>query len=244
MEKKNNPIGFTDIHEHIIFDIDDGPKTKQHSLEMLKKASADGITKIIATSHAIPCTLPYLSEKYFNNLAELNTLSKENNLDIKLYSGCELFYSETAIRFLAEKRVPTLAGTRFVLLEFWEDVERKEILNGVNKIQNLGYIPVIAHCERYKILSNKPKEFIKIRQDLQMRAQVNAGSILKKQNRHVSKAIDLWLDSATVDYIATDAHNTSSRPHCLHLAYEKIVIEKGEKLANTLFFQNPHEIVD
>ncbi|MBO4343258.1 MAG: hypothetical protein J5844_01235 [Clostridia bacterium] len=41
----------TDIHTHILSNIDDGPKTEEESLQLLKELEATGVTRVVSTSH-------------------------------------------------------------------------------------------------------------------------------------------------------------------------------------------------
>ena len=44
-------VGFVDIHSHILPDVDDGPKSWEESIEMLRMADAGGTVLMVATPH-------------------------------------------------------------------------------------------------------------------------------------------------------------------------------------------------
>ena len=229
--------GFIDIHSHILYGMDDGPKTLAQSVDMLCAAKANGIDHIIATSHAMPHRYPFPFEQYYRCLDELNQQNKSLRIGVTLYKGCELFYSDVALRHLEEKRVPTLAGSRFVLVEFAVDASLHTIQDGLSQIASLGYIPVLAHCERYGVLMKKKQTLIAMREDIPMRLQVNASTIVQKH--FFAPSIFKVLDH--VDYIATDAHNLTTRGYYLREAYEVIRQRIGEQKAMALL-RNPREI--
>ena len=82
-----------DIHSHIIPNIDDGSKSLEMSLEMLKRAEESGTKKIIATPHFFK---GYWTENYNSvkdKVKKLNNLAKENNLNIEIYPGQEVFFN-------------------------------------------------------------------------------------------------------------------------------------------------------
>ena len=139
-------MGFVDIHQHVVYGVDDGPRSAEESLEMLRLAQRDGVTHIIATSHAYPAMEPFPAERYLRHLGVLRQACRDEGIAVSISAGCEIFYSDVAIRQLQERRIPTLADTSCVLVEFDPLTPWEGILDAVRKLSNRGYRTVVAHC--------------------------------------------------------------------------------------------------
>ena len=100
-------MGFVDIHQHVVYGVDDGPRSAEESLEMLRLAQRDGVTHIIATSHAYPAMEPFPAERYLRHLGVLRQACRDEGIAVSISAGCEIFYSDVAIRQLQERRNPT-----------------------------------------------------------------------------------------------------------------------------------------
>lgn len=236
--------GFLDIHHHIVYGVDDGPQTVEASMGMLRMALEDGISHIVATSHAMPAFRPFPLERYRRHLERLNLLCGEQGLDIVLYEGCEIFYSPTAVRQLDEGLLPTLAGSRYVLVEFDPTDTARRIADGARQMANAGYIPVIAHVERYQDLVKHSDWLAQMRAQLPIRIQMNASTVVGRPPRAVRKFRDRLLDGEWVDYVATDAHNTSSRQADMRGAFEELKRRYGAPRAALLTGKNQDEIFE
>ncbi len=106
-----------DTHSHILFGIDDGARNINESINILKKASTNGITDIILTPHYVP------NSKYNCNNQDkqrlLNNLKEElikNNIDINLYLANEV-YLDLEISNLLENDISTINGSKYILIE-------------------------------------------------------------------------------------------------------------------------------
>ena len=143
-----------DIHMHIIPDVDDGPVDLNMALSMLDIAQREGISSVFAASHSSAYD-NYL-EKSRLGFSELKSLAGRFLPDIKLYMGCEVYCDESwmdeTLKKLASGIYPTMNGTKYVLIEFSMWVRRQAVMNCVAQLLEAGYIPIIAHMERYSYL--------------------------------------------------------------------------------------------
>lgn len=213
-------MGLIDLHHHVVYGVDDGPKTLQESLALLKMAERSGITHIVATSHASPAEWAFPKRAYLAHVGELREACRANGIGIQLYYGCEIFYSEVAIRQLQQRIIPTLAGTRYVLVEFEPSVRLDTICGAAQGFFSNGFRPVIAHCERYPALFRHLDTVEELKDDLGTSFQMNASTIIFDLPRKERKFRDAMLDRELVDFVATDAHSCEHRPPRLNEAYE------------------------
>lgn len=214
--------------------MDDGPSTQNASLRMLHKASEDGISHIIATPHAHPGIVEFDKARLMRKVSALNGYSVKHGLGVKLYAGAEVMYTEKAAQHLAKGAIPTLAGSEYVLVEFDPDVEYEEIYQAMRSLTNSGFVPVMAHAERYNCLLGKTKYVEELKSTFYIRVQMNCSAVLAGRSRLQRKFIAQMIKKNLVDYVATDSHNTSSRPSCMDECYEYLADNYSERYARKL----------
>ncbi|MBO5281776.1 MAG: protein-tyrosine-phosphatase [Lachnospiraceae bacterium] len=224
----------TDIHCHILPGVDDGSHSMNQSRRMLDLAWENGIRTIIATPHFMP-EGPHPSVDRLERLAEeLREYAYEQNYDMEIYTGNEIYYHQEAPELLEEGKILTLAGSSYVLVEFAPAEDARYIRNALAAIQAAGYDPVLAHVERYMNLCRKPYEQIRQLRDLGVLIQVNANAIEGKMGPQARKITGELLKRQWVDFVATDAHSDRGRSHaigeCLELLYRKYPAEYVENI--------------
>ena len=109
---------YADLHHHVIYGVDDGPQTFEDAQNMLRRAHENGITDIAATSHATPGRHRFPMDTYLEHLRREQAWADEQGLGIRLHTGCEILYTDETARLLQSGEIPTIAGTRLVLVEF------------------------------------------------------------------------------------------------------------------------------
>ncbi|CYX51374.1 Cps2D [Streptococcus suis] len=232
-----------DIHSHIIFGVDDGPKTIEESLSLIGEAYRQGVRYIVATSHRRKGMFETPEKIIMINFLQLKEAVAEFYPEIRLCYGAELYYSKDILSKLKKKKVPTLNGSRYILLEFSMNTPWKEIQEAVNEVTLLGLTPVLAHIERYDALafqSERVEELI----DKGCYTQVNSTHVLKpaligERAKEFKKRTRYFLEQDLVHCVASDMHNLYSRPPFMREAYQLVKKEYGEDRAKALFKKNP-----
>ncbi|AER21605.1 TPA: tyrosine protein phosphatase [Streptococcus suis] len=232
-----------DIHSHIIFGVDDGPKTIEESLSLIGEAYRQGVRYIVATSHRRKGMFETPEKIIMINFLQLKEAVAEVYPEIRLCYGAELYYSKDILSKLKKKKVPTLNGSRYILLEFSMNTPWKEIQEAVNEVTLLGLTPVLAHIERYDALafqSERVEELI----DKGCYTQVNSTHVLKpaligERAKEFKKRTRYFLEQDLVHCVASDMHNLYSRPPFMREAYQLVKKEYGEDRAKALFKKNP-----
>ena len=216
--------GFTDIHQHLMFDMDDGPEQYEGSRAMLEAAARGGIARVCVTPHAVPGIIPFDIGLYNERLEKLRTECAEPH-GVRLYPGAEVYYTVMARGHLDGKRVPTLNDTEYVLLEFDPRTVYRAMLDALSDLSSAGYIPVLAHAERYNCLVSVPRRVKELKKRFEMRFQVNCYTITQNNGLMVSRFIRRVLNDGLIDAIATDAHDANGRLDLMQAAH-KIISEK------------------
>lgn len=232
-----------DIHSHIIFGVDDGPKTIEESLSLIGEVYRQGVRYIVATSHRRKGMFETPEKVIMTNFLQLKEAVAEVYPEIRLCYGAELYYSKDILSKLEKKKVPTLNGSRYILLEFSMNTPWKEIQEAVNEVTLLGLTPVLAHIERYDALAfhaERVEELI----DKGCYTQVNSNHVLKPtligdRTKEFKKRTRYFLEQNLVHCVASDMHNLSSRPPFMREAYKLLTEEFGKDKAKALLKKNP-----
>ena len=227
--------GFTDIHHHLLWGMDDGARSAEEMLAMLRRASGEGIARIIATPHVTPGIKPFDRQRFDRALSEARALCEEERLNVEIFAGAEILYTHQTCRFLRDGRVPTLADTEYVLVEFSPDIPYARLCGALAELLQSGYLPIIAHVERYDCLLRRPSRLLKLRRELDIRCQVNCGTIIRRKGFFVRRFLKKIMDWNLLDAIATDAHHASPpRAANMREAWNILRREIGEVRADEL----------
>jgi protein-tyrosine phosphatase len=233
--------GYIDIHSHILPQLDDGSQSIEQTVNMLNIAYAEGIRTIITTPHYKEGLLTNLMQKQQEYWDQLKETLKTTMPDMTILIGSEIYYSHESVKLLRQKYIPTMAGSKYVLIEFPSMVEYRYIKSALQELLFEGYRPILAHVERYRNLSTDSiSEFI----DMGVYSQVNASSLSPKiGNTYLSIAKKL-VKKNLVHFIATDSHNDGNRAPKLKKCIEYIVKKYGESYVNELLIDNPSKLLN
>ena len=231
-----------DIHCHIMPGVDDGSPDMATSLEMLRIADKNGITHLILTPHHKPMHHNVSPEHNVAYRKRLQEAATEAGIKAKLFSGNEIYYSDETMEELEAGKICSLAGSDYVLVEFHPTNPYKAIQNAVGRVQAAGFIPIIAHVERYSDIVSHPD---RVRDLIQMGCfiQVNASSVMGKYGFGISHFTKKLLKERMVHFIASDAHDTGSRAPQLLDCRNYVERKFGEDYGKKLFFTNPANVI-
>jgi protein-tyrosine phosphatase len=233
-------VFMVDIHCHLLPGLDDGATSIEVSLEMAAMAVEEGITHVVATPHA-GSGFTFRPEAIKELRAELQGRLGES---LTLLTGCDFhlnFENLQDIRTAPERF--TINQKTYLLVEFADFSIPPTIDHELHNLQLAGLHPIITHPERNPLIRTQPERLYKwLRQGCY--AQITAQSILGKFGERAREAAELWLDENAVHFVASDAHNTTSRPLRLKEAYSVIASRQGEAVARALFTENPLAAVE
>ncbi|MBO6239744.1 MAG: hypothetical protein J6O61_02735 [Butyrivibrio sp.] len=231
-----------DIHCHVMPGVDDGSPDAETSLKMLQMAEKDGTVAMILTPHHKPMhhnVSPDHNKAYTEGL--LNK-AKSLGLKIKLYSGNEIYYSEKILEELENGEICTLAGSDYVLVEFHPTNPYKAIHNAVYQILGAGYIPIIAHIERYSDIVSHPS-YVKELIDMGCYIQVNASSVMGKYGFLISHFTKKLIKKRLVHFVASDAHDTKTRAPLLQDCRSYVDRKTDADYGRKIFLENPLSVL-
>jgi protein-tyrosine phosphatase len=224
-----------DLHCHILPGIDDGPAHMEESMAMAESAIADGITHVVATPHS--------SIEYFFDFAHVRQLRDELQTKVgsrlKIATGCDFHLSPENLGSLRKDARQYCINQRdYLLLEFNEFSIPPSMDQTLHGIQLAGVRPVITHPERNGILRAHPERLRKW-VHLGCFAQVTGGALTGGFGAGSQQDALRWIGEGLIHFVASDAHNTRTRPLRLQPAYNVVVDRFGEEKARALFHDNP-----
>lgn len=229
-----------DMHSHILFGVDDGANTIDDSIKLIQEEIVKGVNHIILTPHYKNKEIDM--EKISRNFNTLNECVNNENLDVKLFLGNEVFFDSNFYEVLDKGSFNTLASSDYVLIEFSLNDIPNNIAEMCYETRLKGYVPIIAHVERYSLLYNN-MELLKDILNEGALLQVNASTIINKESKESNKFASYLLKHELVSFVASDVHNMNSRGFYLDEAYKVVKKLCGDKYADKIFKLNQQKII-
>lgn len=229
-----------DIHHHLLYGLDDGPATLEQSLAQAEMAIADGITHIVCTPHS--------SDRYTyqpeENAARLAELRSRLGGRIQLGMGCDFHLSYENIEDAIEHPTKySINGGPYLLIEFPDFGIPNRITEAMYELRLAGMTLIITHPERNPTLKSKPQKIADWLRAGHL-VQITAGSLTGRFGGSAQKFSEELLNKRWVHFLATDAHNTESRPPKMREAYDHVARIHGEEYARQLCVINPKAAYD
>ena len=211
--------GLTDMHCHVLPNIDDGAKDNAMALEMLKQYTALGFTGLIATPHIMNGFYDNTATIITETFKEFQLFIQENGYEDFSISAAAEYMMDDGFDELTKKKefLPIISNKILVEMSYLQP--SYNVYDQLFQLQIKGYEPILAHPERYSYLTNTDKvlEFKNKGCGLQLNLLSLGGHYGKQATQ---QAISL-LENGHYEFMATDAHHSG---HFLIL--KKITIPK------------------
>ncbi len=216
-----------DIHCHILAGIDDGPKTVEQSLEMARLAVEEGITTIIATPHHLNGSYENPRQTIFAEVDKLNQVLNNANIPLTVLPGQETRIHGEMVENFEKGEILTLTNSnQYVFVELPSSHVPRYTNQLLYDIQMLGLTPIIVHPERNSEIIETPDLLYKLVKSGTL-TQVTASSVTGRFGKKIKKFTNDLIEHNLTHFIASDAHNTTSRSFHLREAYETIEKQNG-----------------
>lgn len=225
--------GYWDIHNHILPGLDDGASCLEETCDLLREEYRQGVRNIIFTPHHRPKLFRVSREDRERVFRRVSRELKADFPDMRFYLGCEFFAHENMAEELADIRC-RMAGTNVVLTEFSTVSHYADMKRWLEEMLDAGYVPVIAHAERYRCLYQSEERLRKLR-DMGVPVQLNAGGILGREGAPVRRFCLRVLQEGIADFIASDAHSMDGRPVEMAACRKKVQRRFGKEKADWWF---------
>lgn len=226
----------TDLHSHFIPGIDDGAKTMEDSLKLIRGMKEFGYKKVITTPHIMSDYYKNTPEIILGGLEKVKEELKYNNITIEIEAAAEYYLDYEFDEKLKSGKILTLSD-KYVLVEV-------SFLNPPDNLEttlfNLviaGYKPILAHPERYPFWHNDIERYQRIK-DMGALLQLNILSVTQYYSESVKKTAEKLIDLGMIDLLGTDMHHDKHmeaiRTRALYEPYLHKLIDSGKLLNSTL----------
>lgn len=233
-----------DIHNHIIPGVDDGAKSVEIALDMIREAQYQGVSHLVLTPHLYEPDIMQGThvwrERIEQGKAELFKAMKQADLEMSLEVRAEVRYQEWLRKIISELDV--LIGGKYLLLEFSFNFVPNRIEDIIYDLVIDGVTPILAHPERIVPWQNEPAKVLELIR-LGCLSQLDLGSVLGSLGRSSEKLAKYLLDKGAVHLAGSDSHNLTSRPLLAKPGYDWLCDNYGQGLADKLLIENPGRII-
>lgn len=216
-----------DIHCHILPCLDDGSKDLEESIEMAKLAVSEGITKIIATPHHKNRDYDNPKRKILQQVEMLNSAFSQHKIPLTILPGQEpRIYGEIIDEYESGEVLTLNNGGKYLFIEFPTGHVPRYSEQLLFDIQLKGLTPVIVHPERNsEIIENPDLLYMFVKNGAC--TQITSSSVTGHFGKKIKKFTLQLVESNLTHFVASDAHNLSSRPFRMSYAYSELVKEFG-----------------
>ena len=233
---------FADLHIHALYGVDDGPKNPEEMLRMVDLAYRSGTRILCLTPHYHPGYFGENREKSEAAFSRLRALAEERYPDLELYLGNELRYDKASLSWLREGKCRTLNNSRYVLVDFTARESLQVIEQGLQRLLSSGYIPILAHVERYRSLWGKTM----VLHSLKCKGillQMDSGAPLGEYGIGEKLWARKLLKQRWIDFIASDGHDTRQYLPALAQVYEFLSKKYGTAYAEQLCWKKAARLI-
>lgn len=211
LKKKKDPefnfssVG-TDMHSHILPGIDDGAKNINDSLLLANRFKDLGYKKLIATPHIMADYFRNTPDSIQKSLDILREGLLKNNIDLEVSAAAEYYLDETFESKIEKKEVLTFGDKKYLLFELSYINAPHNLFEVIEKIQNAGYQPVLAHPERYPYYYGAIENYQQIKERGCL-LQLNIISLTGYYGKSCKQTAEELVDNMCIDFMGSDMHH-------------------------------------
>jgi protein-tyrosine phosphatase len=229
-----------DLHSHVLYGLDDGARSIEESVAMVRVAAAAGTTDLVATPHA---NIEYRFDPDVVE-ARLAEVAAASGNAVRLHYGCDFhFYYENIQQALAHPARYTIAHRNYLLVEFPDLLIPSMSEEIFSRLLDRGITPVVTHPERNFLLHTRLKQMEEWVADGVL-MQVTAQSFLGRFGPEVRRFADQLMRRGMVHVVASDGHSPEDRPPRLDEGFAHVSRAYGEDWARALFIGNPRSVLE
>ncbi|MFN3975014.1 MAG: tyrosine-protein phosphatase [Dehalococcoidia bacterium] len=237
------PFSLTDLHCHLLPNLDDGPETQEEALSMARLLAEGGVATVVATPHAKEVETIGGREALQERVAYFQQALGEAGIPLSVAVGAEHLLLPDLVGMVEQGKAITLNGSRFLLVEldFFHFPLYTE--QAIFDLRLRGAVPVLAHPERQALLQRQPHRLRRLAR-MGVLFQVTGASLLGTFGEAARRTAEALIKEGLAHAIATDAHHAQGpRAPTTAPVVELVTRLVGEANARRLFHTNPLAIV-
>ena len=193
-----------DLHSHLIPGIDDGAKTLEESLALIRRMVDLGYAKLILTPHVMRDAYHNTPETIIDGLERLREAVREAEIDVVLEASAEYYLDEGFLPLLEAGKILPIAG-KYLLFETSYLAHPNNLLDMIYAIKLHGYSPILAHPERYRYIKDPQQEYGELK-ELEVLFQIDTTSLGGYYGKDAKKKAEFLLKEGWIDFVGSDAH--------------------------------------
>lgn len=232
-----NEFGYLDLHSHILPGVDDGAQDWEMTTQMLHTAYRQGVRHMVATPHNYPGRKKQENEQIRELVAEADRRAKQIAPDFQILCGNEILYRRGIAEEIEAGHILTLADSRYLLVEFLPDEEYRRIYQGLRELVEEGYVPVVAHVERVRVLMERDQRIRELTEFGSL-FQVNCKSLMGGSFDRRAARLKKLITMGMVHFLGSDCHNLNARPPLMKDCVEKLWKKLPETCMERLCYEN------
>lgn len=240
---RQNKHDVIDLHCHLLPAIDDGAPDLNTSIEMAKIAFGDGIRTTFCTPHIYPGVYENRGPDIIARVARLQRILDDAGIGLALHYGADTHLVPDVLAGVRDGRIPTLGGSRYLLLEPSHHVRPPRFQESVFELISHGIIPVITHPERLTWAQDGLDDFHALVRSGSW-LQVTAGALVGRFGRRVQTLSERLVGEGWCAVLATDAHSVNRRAPLLREAFERAAVLVGHDEANRMVTIRPSAVMN
>lgn len=229
------PDHHVDIHSHLLPGIDDGARTFEDTMRLTRALQGFGISQFITTPHIIQHVWENTHEQILSKKSATVLELEKHHIRASFRAAAEYMMDDQFVRLFQSGDLLTLKDN-YVLVEMSYINAPIQLYSILFDLQVAGYIPVLAHPERYLFYHNNFEEYKKLKRAGCL-FQLNLLSVVGYYGDEIAKIAEKLLKKGMYSYVGSDVH------HGNHIAAfdQKVKLKDltplKEVLANNQFFR-------
>lgn len=230
------PDNYIDIHSHLLPGIDDGAKNFEDTLQLTKELRSFGISEFITTPHSMQHFWANSSEQIIANETATLIDLKKNQINTPFRAAAEYMMDERFIKLFQSKDILTLKDN-YVLVEISYTNPPIQLYSIIFDLRVAGYIPILAHPERYIFYHYNFNEYLKLKK-AGCFFQLNLLSVVEYYGKSIAGIAEKLLQKGLYDFVGSDVHHENHIAAFNEKVKLKNLISLKECINNNLFFKS------
>jgi tyrosine-protein phosphatase YwqE len=229
------PDNHIDIHSHLLPGIDDGARTFEDTLRLTKALQGFGVSQFITTPHIIQYVWDNTHDQILSKKETTVAKLEKNKITIPFSAAAEYLMDDQFVRLFQSGELLTLKDN-YVLVEMSYINAPIQLYSILFDLQVAGYIPVLAHPERYLFYHNNFREYEKLKRAGCL-FQLNLLSVVGYYGAEITKIAEQLLSKGMYTYVGSDVHHDNHIASFEQKVKIKDLAPLKEVIANNQFFK-------
>lgn len=168
----------------------------------------------------------------------------DQEIIVQLHQGNEILLTENTPKLLVDSQISTLANSRYILFELPFSNRMLDLEQIIYTIKANGYIPILAHPERYTYIQENPESLIDIIK-CGVLIQSNYGSFIEQYGKTAKNTVEILLENRLINFLGSDTHKQGHIYDNINTILKKMKeIVHSEKYIYQITTSNPQKILN